>query len=111
MDSIPIGVESILIFIYITLFFADILKSLKQDFIYNHYCFWISVALLIYLGGSFFMNILANSLTANELSKYWHLTYICDVVKTILFAISLLLISKKVDVKQSTKNIPYLDLI
>jgi len=70
IDSIPIGVESILIFIYIFLFFLENLNLPNQGFIYLHHCFWIAVGLLIYLGGSFFINILANTLNREDFDKY-----------------------------------------
>ena len=112
MDSVPIGVESILIFIYIFFFFLENLNNTKQEFIYNHHCFWISVGLLVYLGGSFFINILADTLSNEEVVKYWFLNYIADIFKTLLFSISLILVSKKKNALSSrSQNIPYLDLI
>jgi hypothetical protein len=112
IDSIPIGVESILLFVYIFLFFLENMKNPKEEFIYSHYCFWISVGLLIYLGGTFFINILANSLSKEEFDKYWYLNYIADTVKTFLFAIALILSSKPSKQKfKQEKSIPYLDMI
>src|SRR4029450_11701183 len=90
IDSIAIGVESILIFVYIFFFFMDNLNSPKDGFIYANHTFWISVGLLIYLGGSFFINILANSLSKEEFDKYWYLNYIADIVKTVFFATALI---------------------
>src|SRR5688572_12125745 len=66
LDSVPIGIETILIFIYIFFFFFDFSKNVKNVFIYNHYCFWLSVGILIYLGGSFFYYILINHLQKDD---------------------------------------------
>lgn len=112
-DSIAIGVESILIFIYIFLFFTESLDNPKNEFIYSHYGFWISIGLLIYLGGSFFINLLANSLSQEEFLKYWYLNYIADTVKTLFFAIGLLMLITKRKNREILKHssIPHLDMI
>jgi hypothetical protein len=112
VDSIPIGVESILIFIYISLFFLENLKNPANDYIYNNHCFWISAGLLIYLGGSFFINILANSFSDEEFSKYWYLNYIADTIKTLLFAVAfLVLVANNKKRTQKAASMPYLDMI
>ena len=113
VDSISIGVESILVFIYIFLFFLENLNNPKEKYIYSHHCFWISVGILVYLGGSFFINILANIFNKEEFDKYWYLNFIADTIKTFLFAVALLFIAKESKNKQKTKapNVPYLDLI
>jgi len=113
VDSIPIGVESILIFVYIFLFFLENLKTPGGVYIYNNHCFWISVGLLFYLGGSFFINILANTFSDEEFKKYWYLNFVADTIKTILFAVAFIFLVKNADNKKNQKaeNIPYLDLI
>ncbi len=113
VDSIPIGVESILIFIYISLFFLENLKTPSGEYIYNNHCFWISVGLLFYLGGSFFINILANTFSDEEFTKYWYLNFIADTIKTIFFAVAFIFLVKRADDNKNKKaiNVPYLDLI
>ncbi len=110
LDTIPVGIESILIFVYIFLFFYEHFNDTKAEYIYNHPCFWITVGLLIYLGGSFFINILANHLTNEEFADYWYLNYIADTLKNILFVVSMIIFSRRPNEKQTTKSIPYLDL-
>jgi len=110
LDSVPVGVESILVFVYIFLFFLEEMKYSRTTYIYHHHCFWISVGLLFYLGGSFFINILADSFTNEEFQKYWYLNYIADTIKTFLFATSFLFIGKKSNAR-STSTVPYLDMI
>jgi hypothetical protein len=112
IDSIPIGVESILVFIYIFLFFLENLNSPKEIYIYNHPGFWICVGLLLYLGGSFFIYILAPEFSDEEFAKYWYFNYIADTIKTFMFAISFLFLSKKTNISSTKKtpNVPYLDM-
>ena len=112
-DSIAIGVESILIFVYIFLFFLESLNNPKGEFIYYTHGFWIAIGLLIYLGGAFFINLLANSISKEEFDKYWYLNYIADTVKTLFFAIGLLVLASKTKKKamQNSSSFPNLDMI
>ena len=113
VDSISIGVESILVFIYISLFFLENLNNAKGEHIYSNHCFWISVGLLFYLGGSFFINILASSFSDEEFTKYFYLNYIADTIKTLLFAVAFIFLTKNSSSKLSQKSskVPYLDMI
>jgi hypothetical protein len=113
LDSIPIGIETILVFIYVFYFFFEFSKSSKDVFIYNHYNFWISVGILIYLGGSFFFYILVNHLNKSEYAAYANVAYVAEIIKNILFAFSAF-IYKKFPVNKihnHPKNIPNLDMI
>lgn len=112
MDSIPIGIESIIILAFVVLFFLEILSNPESGYIYNHYCFWIAVGLLIFLSGNFFMNILAETLPRTELDKYWFINYITDAIKTVFFGISLYYYSQKVTLSKKERSaVPYLDMI
>ena len=113
LDSIPIGIETILIFIYIFFFFYDFSKNVKDTFIYNHYCFWLSVGILIYLGGSFFYYMLVNHLERKEVDKLANLTYIAETIKNILFVIAMVVYQKFTinKVHNQSKKIPNLDMI
>ena len=76
-------------------------------------CFWISLGLLFYLGGSFFINILADSFTDEEWAKYWYLNYIADTVKTLFFAVAFIIYSSnsKKTIQSKSSSVPYLDMI
>lgn len=113
LDSVPIAIETIFIFIYIFFFFYHFSKNVKDTFIYNHYSFWLSVGILIYLGGSFFYYILINHLDSKEYEKLADLTYIAETIKNILFGISMIFYKKFTLNKKRNrpKNIPNLDMI
>lgn len=108
-DSIPIGFEAILIFIFIFFFLYEQLKEAKSQPIYSHYFFWISIGLFIYLGGSFFIYILANSISDQEILKYWFFTYVVEIIKNLLFATALLIYSKNPIKKNLKQPLPDLD--
>jgi len=114
MDSIPIGIETILIFIYIFYFLFDFSKNAKDTFIYNHYCFWLSVGILIYLGGSFFYYILVNNLEHEDVIRFGNLTYVAEIIKNLLFCIAIFIYKKSTANKihnNLPKKIPNLDMI
>jgi hypothetical protein len=113
LDSIPIGIETILLFLYIFCFFFEFSKLIKDTFIYNHYTFWIAVGILIYLGGSFFFFILVNDLDKNQRDDFGILTYIAEIIKNLLFAFSLFMYKKfsANKIHNPSKNIPNLDMI
>ena len=111
LDSISIGIETILLFVYIILFFYDHSSNIKAGYIYNHPVFWVSVGILLYLGVSFFFNILVNYMSEAETNSYWHYTYITEILKNLLFAYAILKIShhhKLNPIKSS--HVPYLDI-
>jgi hypothetical protein len=113
LDSIPVGVETIFIFIYIFYFFYEFSKNTKDIFIYNHFCFWIAVGILIYLGGSFFFYILINELDDNQIHNFGNLTFIAEIIKNLLFAFSIFMYNKFPinKIHNHPKNIPNLDMI
>lgn len=112
-DSVPIGVETILIFIFVSLFFAEQLKQVDENPIYTNYFFWIAVGLIVYLGGSFFIFILTNSLSSSEIDSFWYWTFIAEIIKNLLiiFAIFLYAKRKPQNNNQPNRSIPYLDMI
>ena len=113
LDSVPIGIETILILIFVLYFFYSFSKSINDSYIYHHYVFWISVGILIYLGGSFFFFILFQQLTLDQKNSFGNITYAAEIIKNILFAISLFAYSRY-PFKNQNKNfnsVPYLDMI
>jgi hypothetical protein len=111
IDSIPIGIETILIFIFIFFFLYEQLKDAKELPIYENYFFWITIGLFIYLGGSFFIYLMANSMTKSEIDQYWFFTYIVEFIKNILFSASIFIYSKNPNNNKSTPVIPNLDFM
>lgn len=115
MDSIPIGIETILIISYSFFYFQQFLKSSVTKNVYEFPSFWLVVGLLIYLGCNFFFNILANHVTQDQIDSYWHFTYIPEIIKNIIFSMVILgFPSYNNEEQESKKNkidIPNLDMI
>lgn len=115
IDSVPIGVETILIFLFSFFYFQQFLKYNISKNIYEYPSFWLIVGILIYLGSAFFFNILANDVTDQQFDNYWHLTYIPEILKNLLFAMVLLgypsYINEQPNSKLKKSDIPNLDII
>lgn len=111
LDSVSIGIETILLFIYIFLFFYDHSKNNKTGYIYNHPTFWLSVGILLYLGGSFFFNILVGFMSIEEVNSYWHYSSIAEIIKNLLFGVAILITSRQHKLSSPRQSqIPYLDI-
>ena len=109
IDSVPIGIETILILVYTFYLFYEQFQTTESVYIYNNYWFWIIVGILFYLSSSFFFNILANN-NYKTASQYWFLTYIFETIKNILFVIGFVFFVKKPNHKKKNSSIPYLDM-
>jgi hypothetical protein len=110
LDSIPIAVETIFIFFFIFLYFQELLKN-SIPVLSKNYFLWIAIGILIYLGGSFFIYILANNVAYEELVQFWFFTYIVEIIKNILLVVAMIFFAKnQSDSKQSPqKPLPNLD--
>jgi hypothetical protein len=113
VDSIPIGIESILILIFSSYFLYEQVNDPKNFFIYNDYRFWVVLGFMIYLSGSFFIYLLANQLSRKELEQYWMFTDIFYTLKNVFFSIGILVYSLRPTQKHHAKPQPnhhYLDI-
>ena len=109
VDSIPVGIETILILIYAFVYFQQYFNENRTTYIHNDPNFWIVVGILIYLGSSFFFNILANQISKD----YWHFTFVPDIIKNVLFFVSVVKYKApmKANGKIDASKVPYLDMI
>jgi hypothetical protein len=110
LDTVPIGIETILVLTYIIYFFYQYSKKVETNYIYNHYLFWICVGILIYLGGSFFFFILINHLSEEQVVTFGNLTYLAEILKNVLFFTAILVFAKSFDNKKDN-SVPYLDMV
>ena len=110
IDSIPIGIETILLLIYSFYYFYEQINDITSSIlIYNKPTFWMIVGIMIYLGGSFFIYIFANLVEIEVLEKYWFLTYLFYILKNVLFFIGFLFYAKHSQISRSPKFRPYLN--
>ena len=113
VDSVPIGIECILILIFSFYYFYEELNNPEVLFIYNDYRFWITTGIMIYLSGSFFIYIFANQLEKDLRDLYWSFTFLFQGIMNILFSIGILMVSlksKKLNTKTKVDHHHYLDI-
>jgi len=89
IDSIPIGVETILILIFCFYYLYEQLNGMQSMFIHKKYAFWVVFGIMIYLAGSVFIYVFANQVDRETLNSFWFLTNVFYIIKNILFAVGL----------------------
>jgi hypothetical protein len=109
-DSIPIAAETLILLVFAFFFFYEQFKDPTTLYIYGHYCFWLTIGILIYLCGSFFIYAYGDQITAKEREQFWFFTYIVEIVKNILFSIAIIIYCRKSIAKPKNIEIPYLDI-
>lgn len=109
LDSIPIGIESIILMTFIILYFYSQLKHVSNQSIYEIFSFWIVLGILFYIGFTFFFNILVNNLDPVHFQKYYMYSFLGDIFKNMFFALAILFNTNKNKIE--IKSIPNLDMI
>lgn len=96
--SWPATIESILLLIFSIYYLFDQVYNAELVFIYSKKSFWIVIAIIIYLSGTFFLFILAQKMMDDEifLNQYILMNSILYIIKNILISIAFL-IPKNVD--------------
>lgn len=107
IDSVPIGMETILILVFSFYYLYEQMNNTNTLFIYTQYQFWIVVGFLIYLAGSFFVYIYASQIEHDLLNQYWFLTNVFYVLMNSFFVIGILMSKKKI--KKPIFSTPYLN--
>lgn len=110
IDSIPIGIETVLILMFSFYLLFELMNTVKDHFINYNYKFWVVIGMVIYLSGSFFIYLFANDLAAGEGAKFDILLSFFYILKNIFFAIAIILCYKQPKPKLPPTSIPYLDL-
>ncbi len=87
-DSPSASLESILIIVYCIFFLFEQVKDPNIFYIYYIKKFWVVLALLIYFASTLFLFLYAATFEKPELSTYWKINYIFDIIKNLLFVVS-----------------------
>ena len=101
IDSIQIGVETIIVLIFSFYYLYERMNDTTTLYVYSTFSFWIVIGMVLYLAGSFFIYIFADSLPQAEVEKYWFVTNILSILKNIFFTIGIIVNSKP------TKKFPF----
>jgi len=111
-DSIPIAAETLVLLVFSIYFFYEQFKDVSSLYVYNHYCFWFTIGILIYLCGSLFIYVYADQVGKEQMSQagFWLIPYVVEIIKNLLFTIAVMVYSRNFVVKEKKKDIPYLDI-
>ena len=112
MDSYEIAVETLLITSCIIYFFYLRFKQVDEHYLYQDPFFWFMTGMLVYLGYTFFFNLLVNHVDIEVIKNYYHFSYIGDIIKNLLFTVALFYLPRKGEAasRSSYFNAPNLDL-
>lgn len=104
-ESIPTGVESILILLMCIYYLVVQIKGSNNLFVYSTSNFWIIITFFIYLSGSFFLYVMAGTMYHNRAFQiqYTIINSVFYILKNILLSIAMLMKSTPVK-NQSRKN-------
>lgn len=110
IDSIPIGIETILIFIYSFYYLYEQMNDTTTLFIYSKYQFWVVIGFLIYLAGSFFIFIFSSKWTKYDFfAKYWYITNGFYAFMNLMFIVAFYLKVKSARPVQFKQPLPFLN--
>lgn len=92
-DSFTAGIENILIILLCIYYLAVHLKGNYNLSIYSTFDFWVIIAFLIYLSGTFFLYIMAQNMLNDRkfLIQYNIINAVFNILKDILLAIAMLM--------------------
>ena len=106
-DSIAIGVESLIIIILSVYYIFVQIKRTNSLSIYTKFHFWIAVTFVVYFSGTFFLNIMAESMRKN---RDYQMLYIYINIGSILIKNILLAVAMTMNVpKLEHTTLPELD--
>ena len=109
-DSIPVGIETILVLIFSFFYLFEELNVISPDAIYKKYQFPIVTGIMIYLAGSFFIYVYTSQVSPETIAQYWVLTNAFYVLKNLLFILSLFISIKHSKNKPTATELrPYLN--
>ena len=103
IDSIPIGIETIIVLTFSFYYLYEKTNDTTTLYIYSTFSFWIVIGMVLYLAGSFFIYLFASSLSKQEVNKYWVVTNFLSFLKNVMFAVAITVNSKP------TKKMPISD--
>ena len=110
IDSIPIGVETILILVFAFYYLYEQLNDTSTLFIYSRYQFWVVIGILIYLAGSFFIFIFSSKWTSVDIfAKYWYITNGFYAFMNFMFIVAFFMKIKKIKKKPVKQFLPTLN--
>lgn len=106
-DSLQTSIGAIVLIAFCIAYLFEQVNKPQLSFIYSKPQFWMVVAILIFLAGTFFLFVFTAALPQAESDKYWVINHISNVLKNILFLIAILIYVKTPNSPQVLKTDEY----
>jgi len=87
-DSLQVSIEALIIISFSVYYFFEQINRPEITFIYTEKSFWIICGFLIYMAGTFFLFLMSANLPKEELSKFWVISQLGNILKNVFFAIA-----------------------
>ena len=94
-DSLQTSIGSIVLIAFCIVYLYEQINKPQLSFIYSTPQFWMVMAILIFLAGTFFLFVFAANLPKQEADKYWVINHLSNILKNILFSVAILVYGKK----------------
>lgn len=90
-DSLPSGIESIIIILLCIYYLFTQIKGSISLLIYSTFNFWVVITFLFYFSGTFFLYIMTESMRENAdfQKQYFIINIVFNILKNILLAIAM----------------------
>ncbi len=105
-DSFTVGVEATLIILMCIYYLVVQIKSTNNLLVYSTTNFWIAITFLIYMSGTFFLYIMAESMLNDKAFQiqYIVINAIFNILKNVLFSVAMLMKSSQVTPQMIQRN-------
>lgn len=94
VDSVQIGIETIIILGFSFYYLYEKTNDTTTLYIYSTFQFWVVIGMALYLSGSFFIFLFADTLSQKQAQGYWYITNIFSILKSLFFTIAIIVNSK-----------------
>lgn len=91
IDTIPVSTSALILIIFSILYLFEEIQSPKIGFIYENPAFWVTVGIMIYFSGTFFLFLQYSDLSISDKRNFWTINLICVILKNIFITVSFLL--------------------
>ena len=90
-DSIPMGIESLIILMLSSYYLFIKIKRTNNFSFYTNFHFWVTVTFLLYFSGTFFLNIMAENMRRNPEYQflYFGINIGFNILKNVLLAVAM----------------------
>jgi hypothetical protein len=90
-DSFSASLASVLIIPYCILILYEMMKDPAVGFVYYNKKFWVIIAFFLYFSATLFLYIYFSTLSTEQLTSYWVINNIFEILKNILFSVSFIM--------------------